>query len=102
MKILSVNKFFWRKGGSESVFFNEKEMLEDHGHIVVPFSMQSAANEESEYARYFVNEVDYERGGLRNRLSTASKIIYSFDARAKISQLLEEFSPDLGCLPWHC
>ncbi len=96
MKVLSINKYFWRKGGSESVFFNEKEMLEGHGHTVVPFSMRSDKNEESEFASYFVGEVDYDSGGLLNRLSTASKIIYSFDAKEKMSHLLQNYSPDLA------
>ena len=54
MKILSINKFFWRKGGSESVFFGEKEMLESKGHSVIPFTMKGQKNEPSKYSKYFV------------------------------------------------
>ena len=96
MKILTVNKYYWMKGGSEAVFFSEKNMLEYHGHDVVPFSMQSDKNEECEFSHFFVNEVDYEKGGFLNRLNTASKIIFSFDAREKISMLLKKFSPNLA------
>ena len=76
MNILSVNKFFWRKGGSESVFFDEKEMLESAGHTVIPFSMQGKRNKQTSFSRYFVNEVDYSRPGLANKLLSAS-VTYS-------------------------
>ncbi len=96
MRVLLANKFFWRKGGSESVFFNEKEMLESAGHSVVPFSMQGVNNEPSEFAQYFVSEVDYSKPGLKNRLTSASKIIYSFEARKNMEDLLSEHFVDLA------
>ena len=67
MNILSVNKYFWKKGGSESVFFNEMEMLESSGHTVIPFSMGGPKNQPSEYSKYFVSEVDYSKPGISNR-----------------------------------
>jgi len=96
MNILSVNKFYWRKGGSESVFFNEKKMLESAGHLVVPFSMHGKQNVFSNYANYFVDEVDYTKGGIKNKIISASKIIYSFDAKNKMQHLLSKFSPDIA------
>lgn len=96
MNILSVNKFYWRKGGSEAVFFNEMEMLEKHGHQVIPFSMHNPENRESPYAEYFVNEVDYERTDVTSRIKNASKIVYSFEARTKMNHLLDDFAVDLS------
>ncbi len=96
MNILSVNKFFWRKGGSESVFFNEMEMLERHGHHVIPFSMHNADNLESAYSRYFVEEVDYDDKSVGGRLKSASKIIYSFDARKQAQRLLQDHAVDVA------
>lgn len=96
MNILSVNKYFWKKGGSETVFFNEKEMLESKGHSVIPFAMQGEKNESSPYSKYFVSEVDYSKSGLRNKLSSAVKIIYSFDAKKKMEMLLSNHSVDLA------
>jgi len=96
LNILAINKFYWRKGGSEAVFFSEKQMLEKAGHQVVPFSMKSDRNEESDYSRFFVDEVDYDKGGLLNKLSSALKIIYSFNAKRKMKQLLSANSPELA------
>ena len=98
LSILSVNKFFWRKGGSEAVFFAEKELLESRGHRVVPFSMAHPKNEPSEYAEYFVSQVDYETPGLGNKLSSALKVLYSMEARRKIDSLLNGFTPDVAHL----
>ncbi len=40
MKILFINKFFHLNGGSETVFFQEREFLKKQGHTVVDFSME--------------------------------------------------------------
>ncbi len=96
MVILLINKYFWRKGGSESVFFNEMAMLESAGNSVIPFSMHGDNNESSQYSKYFVSEVDYSKSGLKNRLTSAAKIIYSFEAKRKMEQLLSEQSIDLS------
>lgn len=96
MRILLVNKYFWKKGGSESVFFSEKELLESAGHSVIPFSMQGDLNEKSQYSKYFVDEVDYSKAGLKNRFLAASKIIYSFDAKNKMKTLLADHSLDVA------
>ena len=53
MKILQINKYFYRKGGADTVFFNTIKLLEDHGHTVIPFSLQHDKNELSQYDHYF-------------------------------------------------
>ena len=96
MNILSINKYYWHKGGSETVFFGEKEMLENKGHVIVPFSMKSSQNYYSPYEKYFVNNIDYNEPGFLKKVSNSAKIIYSFEARNKIESLLKDFSPDLA------
>lgn len=97
MKILSINKFYWQKGGAESVFLNEKALLEQHGHTVVPFSMQSPNNLPSEYSKYFVKENDYNKqSSLGNQIRMAMNIIYSVEARQKTEELLDVYQPDIA------
>jgi glycosyltransferase involved in cell wall biosynthesis len=96
LNILSVNKYFWRKGGSEAVFFNEMEILQKHGHLVIPFSMKHKSNIDSVYNQYFIDEVDYNVNSLKNKIVNASKVLYSFDARDKIKQLLDKQRFDLA------
>lgn len=52
MKILLVNKFFFRKGGAETVLFQEREMLQAAGVEVIDFSMQHARNYPSPQADF--------------------------------------------------
>ena len=59
MRILLVDKFFFIKGGAERYYFELKEVLEAHGHEVIPFSMQHPDNFESKYADYFVDNIDF-------------------------------------------
>jgi glycosyltransferase involved in cell wall biosynthesis len=96
MNILSVNKFYWQKGGSEAVFFGEKTLLESRGHTVVPFSMADEKNLPSEYSKYFVKHIDYAEAGAVDKLVSAMNIIFSFDARSKMKQLLHVFQPDIA------
>ncbi len=53
MKVHFANKFFYPKGGSETVFFQERDFLINNGHKVVDFSMEHPDNLPSEYSDYF-------------------------------------------------
>ena len=44
MKVLLVNKFHYRKGGSETYYFTLAEALQKRGHQVVFFAMQDKEN----------------------------------------------------------
>lgn len=98
MKILLVNKFFYLKGGSEQVFFDEGRLLEERGHKVVFFSMQNSKNFPSEYKRYFISNVDYEKGKLKDEIGASLKLLYSFEANRKMEQLIKQERPDVAHL----
>jgi len=99
VKILLANKFFFLKGGSERVFFNEAELLESRGNSVVFFSMKDPRNRPSPWNRYFVESVSYTRKtGPVEMISSAAKIIYSFEARRNIGELIDREKPDLAHL----
>lgn len=98
MNLLLINKFFWRKGGSEAVYFEEMDLLRKHGHKIIPFSMKDKRNLSSEYADFFVSNVNFENEtvGLLQKLTTAGRIIYSVEAKKKITQLLQKNSVDIA------
>jgi hypothetical protein len=75
MKVVQVNKFHWRKGGSETAYFGMTDLLEAKGHEVIPFSMKDDKNLSTPWSRFFVENVDYGKGGLANKLLCALKII---------------------------
>lgn len=95
MKSLQVNKFFYRKGGSEAYLFSLIEGLKDHGIDVAEFSMQDLKNSHSDYEKYFVSNIDYDNKHLLEKIKIGCQIIYSIEARKKISKLLDVYKPDL-------
>lgn len=96
MRILLVNKYFYRKGGAETYFFALAEGLRALGHDVAFFSMKHPNNEPSYWSKYFVSEKDYV-GDISafKKMQEASTLIYSFEAKRKFEALLEEFKPDI-------
>jgi glycosyltransferase involved in cell wall biosynthesis len=96
MRILLVNKYFYRKGGAETYFFALAEGLKALGHEVAFFSMKHPNNEPSRWSKYFVSEKDYvgEISAFK-KVQEASTLIYSFEAKRKFEALLEEFKPDI-------
>jgi glycosyltransferase involved in cell wall biosynthesis len=94
--LLSVNNYFYRRGGAETVFLEHNSIFEGLGWQVVPFSMQHPRNLESPWSRYFVDELelgsDY---SLAGKLARLPKVIYSMEARAKLRTLLAVASPDV-------
>ncbi|MGH7491783.1 MAG: glycosyltransferase family 4 protein [bacterium] len=99
MRILLVDKFYFIKGGAERYYFELKEILEAHGHEVIPFSMQHPDNFDTEYKDYFVDNIEF-HGSKLQRLATAPKaagrIIYSVQARQRIEKLIAKTRPDLA------
>jgi len=91
MKILVINKFFTKKGGSEKYTFELRDLLRAHGHEVMDFSMSDIHNEPSKYARYFIPPIDFETSkGFFDKLHKASRLIYSRNAARRLEQLLNE------------
>lgn len=96
MKILLVNKFFYIKGGAETVYFQERNMLKQAGAEVIDFSMQHENNFPSDYADYFVSNVDYHKGNnLLGGIKTAVNFIHNSEACKKMQTLLEKERPDI-------
>ena len=57
MRILLVNYRYFISGGPEKYMFNIKKILEENGHEVIPFSIHSNKNVETEYSKYFVEPI---------------------------------------------
>ena len=99
MKVLHVNKFHYRKGGSEAVYFDTAHMLEKRGHQSLFFSMEHAENVPCEQSRYFMPFVDLNATrGVGKQLKTAVRILYSFDAKKRLAALLDEHKVDVAHL----
>jgi glycosyltransferase involved in cell wall biosynthesis len=99
LKILQVNKYYYPKSGSERYLFDVSEMLQNHGHKVIPFAMKHKKNVETVYSEYFVENIDYEtviKKSVFNKMFAFFKIIYSFEAEKKIKSLIAREKPDIA------
>ena len=96
MKVLLVNKFHYRKGGSETYYFELAEGLRKAGHEVVFFAMEGPDNEPCEQSRYFVSAKDYNGPtSVKDKFDAATSLIYSTEAKEKFEQLLQAERPDV-------
>lgn len=103
MRILLVNYRYFISGGPEKYMFNIKKMLEDNGHEVIPFSIHSNKNVETEYSRYFVEPIGsrdatyFEDCKKTPRViwQMLSRSIYSVEVEKAIRKEIEEVKPDL-------
>ncbi|OAQ19847.1 glycosyltransferase family 4 protein [Thermosulfurimonas dismutans] len=99
MEILIANKFFYLKGGSERVLFQEREFLLNNKIKVIDFSMKDSRNFSSEYSSYFVSYIDYyTTNRFLIKLKNAFKFIHSPEAVRKIKFLIQKEKPDIAHL----
>jgi len=99
MKILLANKFFFLSGGSERVYFQERDFLIDQGVQVLDFSMEGSRNFYSPYSGFFVSNVDYHNpGSFWNKIRQGGDFIHSKEAVERIERLVQKEKPDLAHL----
>lgn len=94
MKVLLVNKFLYQKGGAETYVFKLGETLTKYGHSVEYFGLENKNNIVGNNADVYVSDMDFGRGIWKN-LTAPFRIIYSTEARKKISRVLYDFEPDV-------
>ena len=94
MKILMVNKFLYPRGGSESYMLYLAEHLKRMGHEVEFFGMYDKGNTVGNSIGLYTQNMDFHSKGLA-RLLYPFKIIYSFEAKKKIMQVIDDFKPDV-------
>ncbi len=52
--LLSINNYFYYRGGAETVFLEHNRIFEENGWQVVPFAMKHPKNLETPWSEYFV------------------------------------------------
>ena len=104
MKIVLVNYRYFISGGAERYLFNIKQLLEEEGHEVIPFSVEHKLNLSSEYDKYFVSPIgkgdvtyfgEYDKTNILEVFKTFSRMFYSFEARKKFRKLILQVNPDI-------
>lgn len=95
MNILSIQKFFYLHGGGSRYFFEVSKLLRRHKHKLAFFAMHYERNKSSKWSKYFVNYLSFEKVSLKDGFKLLGRMLYSFEARKKISQLLSMFKPNI-------
>ncbi len=96
MKVLLINKYHTIKGGTETYYFGLQELLKKRGHHVICFAMEDEKNIPCEQSDYFVKNVEFNGDvSLINKVTSGFKMLYSFEAKKKLTQLLKDEKPDV-------
>ena len=109
MKILMVNYRYFVSGGPEKYMFNIKKVFEANGHTVVPFSIESNKNVQTEYSKYFVSPIGGKDVVYYNEYKKTPKTImqmisrsfYSFEVENALSRQIEIEKPDVVYILHH-
>lgn len=99
MKILQINKFFYRRRGAEVYMLDLIDLLEKHNHEVAVFAMNHPQNFNSEYKDQFADYIELEaphKLTTQEKLTAATRIIWNKNAQHKLTQLLKRFKPDVA------
>lgn len=96
-QLLSINNYYYRRGGSETVFFEHNRLFENAGWEVVPFSMQNSQNIASPWSSHFVDETDGP-GSVSplGKIARAAGAIYSREASRRMRGLLALTRPSVA------
>ncbi len=92
LTILNVSQNHYVRGGSDRYFFTMAEILQKHGHNVIPFTAANPKNEPSEWDQYFPRAADFEKPGPIDLL----RFIYSRNAAESIQRLLKNTNVDIA------
>ncbi len=91
MKILLVNRFLYRKGGSEAVFFNMAALLQSAGHEVVLFGYEDEANIGFPAPVYTYRPAS----GLAGKIAGVQNYFNNRSAASRLDYVLEKERPDI-------
>ena len=92
--LLSINNYYYYRGGAETVFLEHNRMFDAAGWSVVPFAMKHPQNLPTPWSRHFVEEIEFGQDySFAQQLARAGKVIYSFEARTKLARVLDQAHP---------
>lgn len=100
-RLLSLNSYHYRRGGSDAVYFDHAKLFDDLGWENAFFSMHHPKNVESPWSKYFVKELELSHNySALQKISMATKAIYSLEAQRNLRKLIDEFQPSVAHV--HC
>ncbi len=96
-RLLSLNTYNYRRGGSDVVFLEHDAMFRARGWDTAVMTMHHPKNESSPWSRFFADEIEFgHEYGVKDKLAMAGKVIYSLEAKRKMAALLDTFPADVA------
>lgn len=92
--IVNASQNYFVRGGSDRYFFVLGELLEQHGHRVIPFAARQARDLPTKWSGYFPPGVDFASPGAVD----IARFLYSRPAARQMRRLLADEQPDLAHL----
>jgi glycosyltransferase involved in cell wall biosynthesis len=89
MRIAMANNYYYIRGGAERVLFEEKKILEAHGHQVSVFSQAHPQNESSEFSDYYLPFKDWRNISRFRKVPMAFNMIYDRRTARGFNRFLE-------------
>jgi len=100
MNILLVNWSWYPSGGDWTYVKLFKNIFENNGHNIIPFSVKNEKNESTTFEKYFINKIDYRElnnnKSIINGIQVIANSVYSLKARKKLEILLRENEVDIA------
>jgi glycosyltransferase involved in cell wall biosynthesis len=104
MRILLANYRYFVSGGPERYMFNVADALENHGHEVIPFSIQYKRNQPTPYRHYFVrplagrDEIYFREQKLNPKTirRTLMRLFYAQDVEKAVTRLIDDTQPQIA------
>jgi len=97
MRILYVNNYYYLRGGSERVLFQELEAMKAAGHEVAVFTRRHADNLPTPWERFYSAPIETQKIRLDSSTPrTLRELIYSSENREAIRRMASEFRPDVA------
>ena len=92
LTILNISQNYYIRGGSDRYFFTMAELMQKHGHKVIPFTAASPKDETTDWKAYFPRGADFENPGPID----LARFVYSRNAAASIQRLLNNANVDIA------
>lgn len=94
LTVLNVSQNYHVRGGSDRYFFVMGELLEKHGHRVIPFAAKQEQDEETPWSEYFPEGIKFQSPSPLD----LGRFIYSRRAAHSIDRLLLDHPVDIAHL----
>jgi glycosyltransferase involved in cell wall biosynthesis len=95
MKIAIANNYYYLRGGSERVLFDDQAALQALGHEVRPFAQYDDKNHTASSAAFFPRIADPTAARGIDRVKAAIDIVYSSSAGKAFGAFLDDYQPDV-------